>query len=210
MSVRLLLVTLLLFVLSVYAHEDDILAQSAVDTVLDAVEDHRMDVTSQVSADDVVVETLLTTDVRGGDLLITPAASYLQTFLQKSVISPYLKLVSVLLVKSLIVSFIAGELLAYLGFIGDRGEGLYEWAVEHEDQLHHWLRPSNFHPFAALRERLNQMSAKFHLLPPKPKFVSAVGTGVTFFPLILKTSLYVAAGSASTLVAAEFLALVVS
>jgi hypothetical protein len=110
--------------------------------------------------------------------------------------------------KSTVIAFITAEILAYLGVIGERGEGLYEWAVDNHVELNGFLRKWGSRPGSFVRHQLYQMLSRFKKMPPKAKFVSAVSTGVTFMPLAVKTAIWACSISFVVYAVAEFLSLV--
>jgi hypothetical protein len=78
-------------------------------------------------------------------------------------------------------------MLAYLGVIGDKGEGLHEWAVDNRSELRSRFRKLGLQPDGFLRVQLEKMLIGFANLPDRAQFVTCVSMGATVFPLLLQT-----------------------
>jgi len=144
--------------------------------------------------------------VRGGTDLLLPVKWTVQ-LLKKATIGPLVKPALLFAAKSAIIAYITAEIMAYLGMIGDRGEGLYDWALENESQMQSMVGKWGMRPGGFLRSRLESMLNSYKNLPAKAKFASAVSAGTTAFPFILKTSLWSGVTVTSGFLLAEFLAL---
>lgn len=145
--------------------------------------------------------------LRGGQDLVIPVKWARQT-LEKATIGPLVQPIATFIAKSIVIAFITAEIMAYLGFIGDRGEGLYEWAMDNEEMMHSWIKNWGMRPGGYVRHRLELMLQAYKNLPPKAKFASAVSTGTTAFPLVLKTSLWSGAITTIVYLCAEMLAFI--
>ena len=98
------------------------------------------------------------------------------------------------------------QILAYLGVIGDKGEGLYEWAVENKTEIRSGIRKLGLQPGGLLRVKLEQMLVGFANLPDRAQFVTCVSIGATVFPLLIQTVAVTAKVTLVTFLLAEVLA----
>jgi hypothetical protein len=98
------------------------------------------------------------------------------------------------------------QILAYLGVIGEKGEGLYEWAVENKAEIRSGIRKLGLQPGGLLRVKLEQMLVSFANLPDRAQFVTCVSIGATVFPLLIKTVAVTAKVTLATFLLAEVLA----
>jgi hypothetical protein len=145
--------------------------------------------------------------LRGGSELLLPL-KWAVGVLKTATIGPLVKPTVILLGKFTIIAFITAEIMAYLGLIGDSGEGLYDWALDNEERVHSFIRKWGVRPGGFLRSRLESMLQSYNALPPKAKFASAVSAGTTAFPFILRTSLWSGATVLGSFLFVEFLCFV--
>lgn len=75
------------------------------------------------------------------------------------------------------------QILAYCGVIGDKGEGLLEWAEDNKSGMQSTLRKL----LKVIRIRLEKMLIAFANLPDRAQFVTCVSIGASVFPLTVKT-----------------------
>lgn len=141
---------------------------------------------------------LVLTLPRGGDGLL----DQVEETLVDVGLKPWIQKHSVLVGKTLISSFIVAQILAYLGVIGDKGEGLYDWVVEHGNKR----RKLGLQPGGFLRKHLERMLIGFASLPDRAQFVTCVSIGATVFPLLVKTVVVTVQVTLVTFVVAEGLA----
>jgi|UniRef100_A0A8J9S728 hypothetical protein len=142
----------------------------------------------------------------GKDILLP--AKWLFGTLKKLTIGPFIEPLAMFTAKVLVVAFVNAEILAYLGLIGDRGEGLYEWALDNDIQVHRWIDKYGLRPGGFVRGRLEQMLTSYKKMSAKARFASAVTTGTAFFPLTIKTTVWLGIVVIATFVVAEMLAFV--
>jgi len=83
----------------------------------------------------------------------------------------------------IVSSFFVAQILAYCGVIGDKGEGLLEWAEDNKSSMHATFRKL----VRVIRIRLEKMLTGFANLPDRAQFVTCVSIGASVFPLTLKT-----------------------
>jgi hypothetical protein len=143
--------------------------------------------------------------LRGGSELLLPL-KWAVGVLRQATIGPLIKPTVKFVAKSAIVAFIAAEIMAYLGLIGDSGEGLYYWALDNKVRVHSFLLKWGVRPGGFIRFRLEDMLHAKASLPPKAKFAYAVSLGTTAFPFILRTSFWTGATLLGSLMFAELLA----
>ena len=143
--------------------------------------------------------------LRGGSELLLPL-KWAVGVLRQATIGPIIKPTVKFVAKSAIVAFIAAEIMAYLGLIGESGEGLYYWALDNQVRVHSFLLKSGVRPGGFIRFRLEDMLRAKQALPEKVKFVYAVSLGTTAFPFILRTSLWTGATVLGSFIFAELLA----
>jgi hypothetical protein len=93
-----------------------------------------------------------------------------------------------------------------LGVIGDKGEGLYEWAMENKSEIRSGIRKLGLQPGGLLRVRLEQMLIGFANLPDRAQFVTCVSIGATVFPLLIQTVAMTAKVTLVTFLLAEAMA----
>jgi hypothetical protein len=111
--------------------------------------------------------------LRGGSELLLPL-KWAVGVLKTATIGPLVKPTVILLGKFTIIAFITAEIMAYLGLIGDSGEGLYDWALDNEERVHSFIRKWGVRPGGFLRSRLESMLQSYNALPPKAKFASPI------------------------------------
>jgi hypothetical protein len=134
--------------------------------------------------------------------------NWVKNIAKQATIGPMIQPIAVFLAKSVVVAFFTAEVLSYMGVIGEPGEGIYEWAVDHNIQLNGQMKKWAARPGALVRHRLYKMLNQYKKMNPKAKFVSSVSTGVTFMPLVIKTGVWTCAISFVVYAVAEFLSLV--
>jgi hypothetical protein len=73
--------------------------------------------------------------------------------------------------------------LAYCGVIGEKGEGLYEWAEDNKSAMHATFSQI----LQVIQSNLEKMLVGFANLPDRAQFVTCVSIGAAVFPLAVKT-----------------------
>lgn len=74
------------------------------------------------------------------------------------------------------------QILAYLGVIGEKGEGLYEWAVENKAEIRSGIRKLGLQPGGLLRVKLEQMLVSFAYLPDRAQLSHVFRLELPSFP----------------------------
>jgi hypothetical protein len=143
--------------------------------------------------------------LRGGSEHLQPL-KWVVGVLKEATIGPLVKPTVIILAKSAIVAFIAAEMMAYLGLIGESGKGLYHWAQVNKVRVNSFLLKWGVRPGGFIRSRLEDMLHAKESLPHKAKFAWAVSLGTTAFPFILRTSFWTGATVLGIFIFAELLA----
>jgi hypothetical protein len=170
--------------------------------------------------DIMLLDTLLTDDpllltspltfgalkLRGGS--ISAPIKWVKETLRQATVGPLVLPTLLLAVKALIIAFVTAEIMAYLGLIGERGEGLSDWVEDNQELVRNWIHKWGIRPGAWLSHRLQTMLAQYHALPPRVKFASAVTTATTAFPFLCQTLFWIGGITVSVYLTAEFLALI--
>lgn len=143
----------------------------------------------------------------GGSELLLPL-KWAVGELREATIGPLVKPTVMFLAKSAIVALIVAETMAYLGLIGDRGEGLYYWARDNEVRVNSLLLKWGVRPGGFIRSRLEDILHAKLSLPDaeRPKFAYAVTLGTTAFPFIVRTLFWTGSTLFGSYMFAELLA----
>lgn len=67
---------------------------------------------------------------RGGASDLVFPITWVQGILNEAIMGPIVKPLATFIARFIIIMFVTAEIMAYLGWIGERGEGLYEWASD--------------------------------------------------------------------------------
>lgn len=127
---------------------------------------------------------------RGGGATVREVLVDVRKTVFDNTIIPWAKTHRKIVAEGILLSAIIAQFACYYGFLGEKGEGLYEFAVDNEDVIRARIAKLGLRPGGLLRTTIEGFINSFQILPDRAKFAVSVSFAVSIFPVFVRCLIY--------------------